>query len=495
MTPRGVVAAGHPLTAEAGARALREGGNAVDAAVAAVMTSFVTESPLTGMGAGGFMQVHTGSETTVLDFFVAVPGASGGERRSELVPIPVYFTPESLQVFHVGAASCGVPGVPSGLEQALRRFGTMPLAELAAPAARLARDGHPVNGEQAYFLAILEPILTHYPETRDVYAPDGRLLREGDTFRFRDLGEALDRFGSEGAEPFYRGEVATAISSWVLERGGTLAPEDLEAYEPVAREAVRARFRGREVLTNPPPSPSGVLIAYALELLDGDGDGPLGTERVVEAMEAAQEARTEGFLAGLYEPGFAERFLRDQLGSTTHITAVDAGGRCASVTCSNGTGSGLIVPGTGVHVNNMLGEEDLNPFGFHRHPAGRRIPSMMSPTVVLRDGALEAGLGSGGSNRIRSAILQTIIRLVCDRLDVADAVVAPRVHFEQGAVQAEPGVDERALRALELSGYEVVRWRARNVFFGGVHAVARDPRTGELRGGGDPRRGGAVAIA
>ncbi len=143
----------------------------------------------------------------------------------------------------------------------------------------------------------------------------------------------------------------------------------------------------------------------------------------------------------------------------------------------------------------MLGEEDLNPLGFHRQPAGRRMPSMMSPTVVLSDGRLEAGLGSGGSNRIRSAILQTIVRLIGDGLGVVEAVDAPRVHFEAGAVQAEPGVDEAALERLEARGYRVVRWPDRNVFFGGVHAVARDPAAGDLHGAGDPRRGGAVAEA
>ena len=185
----------------------------------------------------------------------------------------------------------------------------------------------------------------------------------------------------------------------------------------------------------------------------------------------------------------------DALGSTTHITAVDAEGGCASVTCSNGTGSGLIVPGTGIHVNNMMGEQDLNPHGFHRHRAGVRMPSMMSPSIVLRGEELEAGLGSGGSNRIRSAVLQTVVRLVVEGDSAADAVVAPRVHFEDGTVQAEPGVDDDALARLEARGYEVVRWQERNVFFGGVHTVARDPETGELSAGGDPRRGGAVAFA
>jgi len=491
---RGVVAAGHPLTAEAGARVLREGGNAVDAAIAAVLTSFVTESPLTGLGAGGYMLVHEGSRTTVLDFFVAAPGAEASQRRAELVPIPVRFTDEAAQIFHVGAASCGVPGAPAGLDEAARRFGTVPLSELAAPAAALARRGVRQNPEQAYFVKILAPILTHYEEAKAVYAPSGELLGEGDPFRFGELGDALERLGAEGAEPFYRGDVAAALSDWVLERGGTLGRADLAAYETVAREPVRARYRGCEVLTNPPPSSGGILIALALELLDRGGG--TGTEELVDAMEAAQAARTEAFLDGLYEAGFAARFLSaDRLGSTTHITAVDEDGRCASVTCSNGTGSGLVVPGTGIHLNNMLGEEDLNPHGFHRHASGRRMPSMMSPTVVLRDGELVCGLGSGGSNRIRSAIVQTLVRLLGDGLDVAEAVVAPRVHFEAGAVQAEPGVEEAALVRLEARGLEIFRWPVVNVFFGGVHAVARDPGTGALSGGGDPRRGGAVAVA
>ena len=480
---------------------LREGGNAVDAAVAAVLTSFLAESPLTGLGAGGYMLVHTGEEAVVIDFFVAAPGADGAERSADLVPAPIYFTPEAAQVFHIGVASNGVPGVPAGLERALDRFGTVSMAELAGPAARLAREGVVVNGEQAYFMSILEPILVHTPEAARIYAPEGRLLGEGEVIRFPEVADALERLGAEGSEPFYRGEVAAALSEWVLERGGTLGAGDLAAYEPIEREPVRARFREHEMLTNPPPSSGGILIAFALDLLDRMGR--TDPEAVVAAMRAAQEARTEEFLAGLYEPQFAARFLAedelraaaDRLGSTTHLTAVDADGRCASVTCSNGSGSGVVVPGTGVHLNNMLGEEDLNPLGFHRHLAGRRLPSMMSPTVVLRDGELEAGLGSGGSNRIRSAILQTILRLIGDGAGVGDAVLAPRVHFEAGAVQAEPGVDERALARLEREGYDVVRWPALNVFFGGVHAVARDPASGELRGAGDPRRGGAVAVA
>ena len=520
MSERGVVAAGHPLTAEAGARVLREGGNAVDAAVAAVLTSFVTESPLTGLGAGGFMLVHDPDrEDVLLDFFVAVPGRTVGARRSELEPIPVYFTPKSPQVFNVGAASCGVPGTAAGLAAALERYGSVPLAELVREPARLARDGVEVNAQQAFIFEILAPILTHQPEGSAIYAPEGRILGEGEVFRFGELGDALERYGAEGPDPFYRGETAHLVSEWVVERGGTLGADDLAGYEPDVRVPVHTHYAGRAILTNPPPSSGGILIAFGLALLEIAGSSDLAS--VVAAMEEAQVARTQDFFDGLYEGGFTSRFLSperlqaaatrvregsrpsgpgrvspgDTLGSTTHITAVDGDGRCVSVTCSNGSGSGVIVPGTGIHLNNMLGEEDLNPLGFHMTPAGRRVPSMMSPTVVLADGELQLGLGSAGSNRIRSAVLQTIIRVIADDMDAQEAVSAPRVHFESGAVQAEPGADQHGLDVLASRGFQLVHWQERNLFFGGVQAVARNPATGELSGGADPRRGGTVALA
>jgi gamma-glutamyltranspeptidase/glutathione hydrolase len=499
----GVVAAGHPLTAEAGAGALREGGNAVDAAVCAVLASFAVESPLTGFGAGGYMMVHRGSETTLVDFFVAAPGLDGIERRAELVPVPVHFDAETVQTFYVGPASCGVPGTAAGLERALRRFGSMPLEALAEPGARMAGEGVTINAEQAYILEILAPIHERREGIRELYAPGGRRLREGDVFRFPELAEALERFAAGGAEPFYRGDVARAISDFVVEHGGTLGPGDLASYEAIERQPIRAPFRGTEVLTNPPPSSGGILIAYCLGLLErlGERSGP---EQLVAAMGAANGLRDLAFAEALYEEGMEAGFLdpagldlaaADLLGSTTHISVLDREGMCASVTCSNGSGSGVLVPGTGVILNNMLGEEDLNPLGFHRIAPGLRVPSMMAPTVVLRDGEIDLALGSAGSNRIRSAILQTVVRAVEDGMSAAAAVEAPRLHFEQGVVQAEPGIDEEALRRIEEGGTVVARRPAINLFFGGVQAVARDPATGALDGGGDPRRGGAVAYA
>jgi len=488
VTARGVVAAGHPLTAQAGADVLRAGGNAVDAAVAAVLTSFVAEPLLTGLGAGGYLLVAPpDADPVLLDFFVEAPGRGADPAaRAALVPLPVSFG-DAEQVFHIGAASCGTYGVPAGVAAAVERFGTVPLAELTAPAAVLARRGVVVNRQQAYVFGLLAGLVGSTPEARARYFVDGRPPREGDLLRDPDLADALDRLGTDGAAPFYTGDLGTAVADWLGARGGALGPADLAAYEVIERPPVRLAYRGREVFTNPPPNAGGILLAYALERL---ADGPPDSAALVAAMAAAQAVRTPRFLAGLAQPGFADTVLGSRLGSTTHISVLDADGWAASVSCTNGEGSGVVVPGTGMHVNNMMGEEDLSPLGFFTHLPGRRLPSMMAPTVLRRDGATELVLGSAGSNRIRSALLQVIVNVVDRGLPAQAAVDAPRLHLDGGTVYAEPGVD---LTSIEAAGWPVSHFRERNLFFGGCQAVRRSD--GELTGGGDPRRGGAVALA
>ena len=490
---RGAIAAGHPLTARAGVEVLRAGGNAVDAALAAVLASCVTEPLLTGLGAGGYLLVVPASGPAVLvDFFVEVPGRGADPAdRGELAAVEVSFD-DAIQLFHIGPAAIGIPGVPAGVCAAAERFARLPLGDLAASAIALARDGVVVNDQQAYVFRILGAIATSTPEARRVYAPDGRIPRAGDTLRQSDLAQSLERLAVEGAAPFYRGDVAAAICEWLAGRGALLTPEDLAAYQSMERAPVAAGYRGREVLSNPPPSAGGLLIARALGELEDDPDPP-DTGRLLTVMEHAQAARTPAFLDGLARPDFAQRFLASRLGSTTHISVIDADGMACAVTCSNGEGSGIVVPGTGVHLNNMLGEQDLNPLGFHRHPVGRRLPSMMAPTVVRGpEGPPELALGSGGSNRIRSAVLQTIVNVVDRGLALDAAVCAPRVHLEDGVAYLEPGAAPPA--AGEPGAESPVRFRAPNLFFGGVHAVRREPG-GRLTGAGDPRRGGWAEVA
>jgi gamma-glutamyltranspeptidase/glutathione hydrolase len=490
--PLGVIAAGHPLSAQAGADALRDGGNAVDAAVAAMVAAFACEPLLTSLGAGGYMLVvEPGRAPVLLDFFVEAPGR-GVEpgARAELVPVSVSFG-DAIQVFNIGPASVGTYGMAAGVYEASTRFGRIPLADLVAPAAKLARAGVELNEAQAYVVEILAGIVTSTPECAALFAPSGRVARVGDVVRQPELADSLERLGADGPAPFYSGDIAGAIVEWLAARGGIVGADDLASYAVVSRDPIRAAYRGREVMTNPPPSAGGILLAHALALLDALRDSP-DLSQVVAAMERTQAERTPEFLEGLDDPEFVRRFRArpSPLGSTTHVAVLDREGWACSVTCSNGSCSGVVVPGTGVHLNNMLGEQDLNPLGFHRHPPGRRMPSMMSPTVVLLEGAPELVLGSAGSNRIRSAILQTIIRVIDDGLPAGDAVRAPRVHFEDGIVYAEPGID---IDPLERAGRAIGRFRELNLFFGGVQAAARD-RHGRFSGGGDPRRGGAALV-
>ncbi len=488
---RGVIAAGHPATAAVGGEILRNGGNAVDAAVAAVLASFAAEPLLTGLGAGGYMLVATPTgEVVVLDFFVEAPGR-GGDRsaRAELEPIEVSFG-DATQVFHIGAAAVGPYGTPAGICAAVARFATRPLSQLAAPAIEMASAGVPLSHTQAYVIKILEGIVTSTPECAAIYAPGGVLLGEGDLIRQPDLALGLEVLGADGAAPFYTGEIAQKVLAALEGKGAMLTAEDLAAYRVIEREPVRMRYRDREVVANPPPSAGGTLIAYALALLERSSGVP-SSLALVDTMADAQQERTPQFLDGLDEDGFLDRFMAAKLGSTTHISVLDCDGWAASVTCSNGEGSGIVVPGSGIHLNNMLGEEDLNPEGFHNYPPGRRLPSMMCPMMVLSDGLPELVLGSAGSNRIRSALAQTVVAVVDRGLSIVDAVDAPRVHFEDGVVFVEPGVD---VSGLEEAGAEIARFSEPNLFFGGVAAVRRDRETGAFSGAGDPRRGGAAEV-
>ena len=469
----GVVAAGHPESAEAGAAALRAGGNAVDAAVAAVLASFAVESPLTGLGAGGYMVVHDGGETTAARLLrrragarrhAADRGAGAGRGRLRRRP------PRRRSTSARSPARCR--GRPPGWSRRCGASARCRWPSSPAPAIRLAREGAPVNHQQAYILEILEPIHARLPGTRELYAPEGRTLREGETFRFEELAVALERFAAEGAVPFYRGEVAAALRDFVVDGGGTLGRGDLAAYAAIERAPVRAEFRGTEVLTNPPPSAGGTLIAYSLDLLErlGPRSGP---EQLVAAMDAANEHRAS------------------LLGSTTHISVIDAAGICAAVTCSNGSGSGVLVPGTGVILNNMLGEEDLNPRGFHQIPPGTRVPSMMAPTVVLRDGEVVLAVGSAGSNRIRSAILQTVVRVLEQGMGPAGG--DRRAATALGGRRRPGRAGDRRRGAGAARGgaaSTVVRRPETNLFFGGVQAVARDPahRRAQRRRRPAPRR-------
>ncbi|MFN2627307.1 MAG: gamma-glutamyltransferase [Gaiellaceae bacterium] len=480
---RGAIAAGHPLTAEAGARVLEAGGNAVDACVAAAFVSWIAESPLSGPGGGGFMLVHKDGRSRLLDFFVSVPGSGTHRPAAPMEEIDVVFEGDSSQVFRIGASAAAVPGVLAGLEHAHRAGGTLPWNELVAPAVELARDGVELNRAQAYLHAILDVILRHTPEGRRIYGREGRLL-PGERLVQRELGDTLERIGERGSAELYCGETGRALVEHVQAGGGLITRRDLEGYRVIRRRPVGARYHGHEFRSNPPPSSGGVLIAVGLKRLE-PSDGSLGSAEalaaVAEAMRAQTAAREGSFTAQLYRGGLAKRLLS----GTTHISVIDRNGDAASLSSSLGSGSGIIIPGTGIHLNNMLGEYDLAGTGR----VGERLTSMMAPSVLLRDGRPRLVLGSAGSVRLRGAIMQVAVNVVAHGLGVREAIDAPRVHLQDAVLHCEGGADPAELDRLESLGWELVRWKRRNLYFGGVAAV-EVRGDGSLAAAGDPRRGG-----
>jgi len=495
---RGAIAAGHPLTAEVGAQVLAEGGNAVDACIAAGFASWVAESPLTGPGGGGFMLVHRERDrsTRVLDFFTAMPGRGLAVRPGAAMDeVDIDFSGGSHQVFKIGPASVAVPGTTLGLETAHRAFGTLPWAELVAPAAALARRGFELTRPQAYLHAILDLILRHSYEGRRVYGSAGERLVAGDTLRLLDLAATLDVIAAEGAAAVYGGELGRALVRVVRDGGGTLTDDDLAAYRVIRRRPVRSPYAGHEFLSNPPPSAGGILIAYGLEVLDRLPGGPPGSAEALAALATAMDeqhrARDEpGFEAGLYRGGLLRRLERRAVtAGTTHISVVDADGNAAAMTVSTGSGSGVIAPGTGVALNNMLGE-------FHVArpvPTGERLSSAMSPSLVTEDGRTRLVAGSAGSLRLRGAVMQVVVNVIGHGLGVEEAIERPRAHLEGGELHCEGGHDPAELDRLEAMGWELVRWRRRNLYFGGAAAVEVRP-DGSLHAAGDARRGGAGIV-
>jgi gamma-glutamyltranspeptidase / glutathione hydrolase len=516
---RGAVAAGHPLTAEAGASVLRAGGNAVDACVAASLASWVTESPLTGPGGGGFMLVHRARDrsTRVFDFFVTVPGLGHDGAAGEMDVAEVRFSSASAQIFRIGGASCAVPGTVAGLEAAHRAFGSLPWRELFGPAFDLARGGVELTREQEYLHRILDPILRHTSEADAIYGRDGAALLAGDRLAMPDLAGTMELLAAEGARPLYEGELARAMVEHVRAQGGSLTERDLREFRVVRRRPVEVAFGEVQLRLNPPPSAGGVLIGYGLQLLErGRLGGPPGSPGavalLVEVMREQARVRDRRFAAELHRGGLVRRLHGEEAlelawsrmqagdrpaetampGGTTHISVLDAQGNAASLSISTGSGSGVVVPGTGIQLNNMLGEFDVDESGGDARP-GVRLASGMSPTVALAEGRPRLVLGSAGSLRLRGAILQVAANVLGHGLRVEEAVGRPRVHWDGSRVQCEGGTDPAAIEELGRRGHDVARWEERNLYFGGVAAVEELPG-GERAASGDPRRGGAAVV-
>ena len=522
MRLQGIVAAGHPETARVAAAILSEGGTAVDAALAALCVATVVEPALCSLGGGGFLMVlpATGAEAgqpVVFDFFAQTPMAKRPETAIDFYPVHADFG-AARQEFHIGLGTIATPGVVKGLFAAHRRLGRLPLTTLVAPAVALARQGVPVSAMQADIVTIIAAILGATPAARALFASPARpgaLIGAGEVLRFPALADVLETLAIEGEDLFYRGEIGQRLVMDCAVHGGHLTLADLKEYRcEVRRPLVHAAF-GARVLLNPPPSTGGLLIAFALALIEalrpesqGFGSGGYLTA-LAEVMRATNRARIERSLhaqppdamaESVLAPDLLARYRSEILGrpatarGTTHVSMIDRFGTAASLSISNGEGSAYVIPGTDIMLNNMLGEEDLAPAGFHHWPVNTRLGSMMAPTIAQTSTGDLIALGTGGANRIRSAVLQVLLNLLAFRMSVADAVAAPRLHGEGDAIAIEPGYSEGAVTALTAGFPKTQRWEEKSMFFGGVHA-ARRLRDGSVEAVGDDRRGGAVAFA
>lgn len=504
---KGAVAAGHPLSVRAAADILRAGGNAFDAALAGMAMAFVAEPVLASPGGGGFMVARpAGGVPRAYDFFARTPQVKRPAGEIDFHATHADFGP-TRQEFHIGMGAAATPGAIAGFFRILDDLGHLPAATLLQPAVEAARNGCEINRFQAQVMSVVAPIYQATEPARRLYAgsnPETGLLGAGDVLLNPGLADLLESLGHEGAELFYNGDIARHIADLSASSGGHLTMADLAGYQVQIRPPIDVTYRGWQVAANPAPSSGGVLVALGLALLDSlppeTAQSPGGLRSLAAVMAETDRLRLSGdvsaerlLAADIIEP--AKAALRDSLLSTrgtSHISVVDAAGNAAALTLSNGEGNGHLVPGCGFMLNNVLGEEDINPGGFHNWRPDSPMASMMTPCILQGPEGQLVALGSGGSNRIRTAILQLVRNIAGGGMDLLSAVAAPRLHVEAGRMDIEPGFPAADLAALRAMGFDLHEWPAPSLFFGGTQVVGM---TGAgFEAAGDPRRDGDAAV-
>ncbi len=505
---RVAVSSSSQIAADAGARVADEGGNAVDAAVAAILVSTVVEPGICSLGGGAFVTVlPPGGDPVTVDGYVEMPGRGLRADRFGKGAREVSLGYGGGVETTVGHGAIATPGALAALGLAWERHGHIAWPKLIAPAREWAHRGFPLSKTARFYLGFsADAIFGWHEEGRKaLYHPGGALLEEGETVRIPGLAATLDRIAAEGAREFYEGRTAELIAAEVEAHGGILTLDDLQAYQPIERDPIRIEFGGWEIATNPPPAVGGATLAAMLLLMENRPRGdwtPQEAARMVRVQEAVFEYRAEhldqaedpwGAMADLLGPkGMAALRRRVGSDSTAHTSTVDADGLACGVTISSGYGSGVMPPGTGVWLNNCLGERELNRKGFHASDPGSRLSSNMAPTVARGPHGSSLSIGSPGADRITSAILQVLVNFVNGGMTLPEAIGYPRVHLErvgEGFRAAhEPGHPVEALTDVSRRAFEGL-----DMYFGGAGATLHHPVEG-FTAAADPRRQGGVAI-
>ena len=523
------IAADSPQTVAAAEEIARSGGNAVDIAVAAAMAASLVEILMCSLGGSAFLMVkRSGRPAELIDGADSVPRAANSRTRETMDLWDVHLPYGDGIRVSAGPASVAVPGMLAALEMAWQRHGRLPWAEVLAPALRLAREGFPLSRVTAAWLEIAGPSLFHrQPESRACFCPDlSRLPRAGEWFQLPHMADSLELIAREGARAFYQGEIAAIFAATMRDSGGLVSREDLAAYRPELRRPLILRSRGFELALNPPPAVGGAALGSLIGVMALEGiavDGPdqwLGTTALIgrggmgrsEALRALRHARAQMALfslrrralgqtplarrsvEALMEPEHLMRQLRQGgCGSTTHLSVADASGELVAVTLSNGYGSGISIPGTGIACNNSLGEPELNPAGLMAAPAGSRLVSNMAPSIACHGDGHAFAFGSPGASRITSAMAQVWERHTEEGMTLESAIAAPRLHVnaevDPPRLLVEPGIDPSLLEP----EFVIQRFEAPNMYFGGIKLAGID-RHGSLQAYADQRREGCVAF-
>ncbi len=463
------VAAGHRKTAEAAERIIKNGGNAFDAILAAMMMSFVVEPLLSSPGGGGFLLVGGPKQTPkLLDFFSdtpRIPCSEINQDKIDFYPIVGDFGTRS-QEFHIGHAAAAVPGVPAGIFKIHQTLCSLPLTEIAQPAIEMAERGIEVNHQQAYVAMILKPIIEATAASKALF----KGFSSGAVWKNKQLAGFLDTLSKADHNWFYQGEMAQAISA---QGDGLLSEDDFSEYQCQVREPLKLTLGRHQLFTNPQPSSGGYLIFEQLKRLKSRHD----ELAVLEAMQHADDLKRNP--------------IAEVSRGTTHMSVTDRQGNLASLTLSNGEGNGQVVANSGFMLNNFLGEEDINNGGFFAWQQKQRMRSMMSPTLLISP-EQQIALGTGGSNRIKTALFQVINHLIHGQKILKHAVEAPRMHFENGYLDLEPGFSSTASAQLKKHHPIYSEWHNYNLYFGGVNAVQTGSTVAAV---GDFRRNGCGIVA
>ncbi len=500
------IAASSQIAANAGAVTADQGGNAVDAAVAACFAAMCTDPGIIGPGASGFVTVHPRDrDPVVIDAYAEMPGRGLPAERFGGGGREIFMEYGGGMKTIIGHGSVATPGAIAGLGAAMERYGELPWAVVLEPAIEWADRGFPLGRTSSDYMAYsAELIFGWLPESHAaLHHSNGKRLHEGDLVKIAGLGDALRLLAREGAACFYTGELGRRMVEDMEANGGIITMADLEAYRPIVRAPTVIDLDDWKIATNPPPAVGGASLAALLILLAGvPADAPEAEHvaRHAAAQHAVFSYRDRVFDAADDRTAAARVLLEAaHMGdfgtllaspSTIHVSAVDSDGTACSMTVSAGYGSGVMIPGTGMWLNNSLGELELLPDGYHGFTPGTRLPSNMAPTIAYKPGEVLA-IGSPGASRITSALAQSLHNFIHRGMALTDAIEHPRLHVEEfqgsAVIAHEPGLPIGRHDELGKRGFP-----DRSMYFGGVQAALWDHSAG-LFEVADPRRTGGIA--